>query len=92
MMDCHHHPEAICVCVCVSVKGTALVNQGLIKRAGFIWSEQYVQEPLLSYVSNRDLSSDTEQGGAPLKSNNPVCVHVSHLEPPSGCLHSPTKR
>lgn len=26
-------------------------------------SEQYVQEPLLSYVSNRDLSSDTERVG-----------------------------
>ena len=67
------------VCECVSEKGTALVNQGLIKRAGFIWSEQYVQEPLVSYVSNRDLSSDTEQGGAPVKSNNLLCVQLVQI-------------
>lgn len=61
-------------CLLVCKKGTALVNQGLIKRPGFIWGEQHVQEPLLSYVSNWDLSSDTKQGGAPVKSNNLLSV------------------
>lgn len=58
------------VCMCAGGWVAVVVNSGLIKGSGFIWSEQCVQDPLQIYVSNRDLSSDTEHGGVPVKSNN----------------------
>lgn len=65
----------LCACESERQKGAASENRGLIKRAGFIWSEQFVQEPLLSYASNWDSSSDAEPGGALMKLSNLCSAH-----------------
>lgn len=49
------------LCVCEREKGVAAsAGQRIIKCPGFIWSEQNVQEPLVSYAFTRDSGYEEE--------------------------------